>query len=706
MAIEGDVVRILLVEDDEDDYLIVRDMLSAQQRTRFQIDWCSDYQHALESIGERRHDVYLIDYRLGARTGLELVGQAFASAARAPVILLTGQGDYEVDLEATALGVTDYITKQGLDPDRLERSIRYAISHHRALRDLSRSEERYELAALATNDGIWDWDLTTNRIYLSPRWHTILGLPDHDGDSEPGRWFELVHDDDVSRLRAALEAHLAGRTPHVQVEHRIRHADGRWRWVLTRGVAIRDTTGAGTRIAGSMADITDRRKAERQLQHDALHDPLTGLPNRTLFIDRVDQILQRAVRDPSVGCAVLFLDVDRFKLVNDSLSHAVGDQLLAALARRLADTLRPGDTVARIGGDEFVLLIGEIVNEDDAKIVAERIQAALGEPFSVGGHELAIASSIGIAHSSPQLTATELIRNADIAMYHAKDKGSGAYTVFDESMHQRIVDRVSREQQLRQALEKALITVDYQPIVDLTTGQICEWEALARWPGDWEELPPLEFIPIAEETGMIRQLGLQVMHTALTQLARWRTAGLVDDEVSMAVNISSRQLDDPNLPEHILAAITAAQLSASALRLEITESTLMHEPERIQRIVSEVCTAGVSLHLDDFGTGYSSLGALQQFPLAALKIDRSFVASLPGNIGSQAIVRSTIALAHSLGLQVIAEGIEQPAQLEQLRALGCDLGQGFLFSEPLPAQKAGALLETWVAEPVETRFPL
>ena len=701
MATEAEASRVLLVEDDEDDYLIVRDMLSGQRRASFELEWCSSYQQALSEMRAGGYDVYLIDYRLGQQTGFELVSEAFSSATRAPVILLTGQDDYEVDLEATALGITDYLTKQELDPDGLERSIRYAISHHRAREELARSEERYALAALATNDGIWDWDLTANQIYLSPRWHTILGLGDCPGESDPERWFGLVHTDDLPRLRAALDAHLAGRTPHLQVEHRMRHADGRWRWVLNRGVAIRDESATATRIAGSMADITDRRNAQRQLQHDALHDPLTALPNRALFIDRVNQVLERSARDASAGCAVLFLDVDRFKLVNDSLSHAVGDQLLVGLARRLSDTVRPGDTVARIGGDEFTLLLNATPTEADATEVAERLKTALANPFSVGGHELAIAASIGIAVSSPRITATELIRNADIAMYHAKRKGSGGYMTFDESMHRRIVDRVAREQQLREALEKSLIGVHYQPVVDLATGQLTELEALARWPVGWAPLAPLDFIPIAEETGLIRELGLQVMQSALSQLAYWRSTELVDDSVCMAVNISGRQLDDPSLPEDILAAITGAELPATALRLEITESTLMHEPERIQRIVDEVCTTGVGLHLDDFGTGYSSLVALQQFPLAALKIDRSFIASLDvDTAGSAAIVRSTIALAHSLGLQVIAEGIEDLSQLEKLRTLGCDSGQGFLISAPLPCEETRELLANWPREAI------
>ena len=695
MARDPEVLRVLLVEDDEDDYLITRDTLAGQERARFDVEWCDEYDAALAAMREQRHDVYLVDYRLGLRTGLDLVREGFHRRS-APVLILTGQSDYEIDLEATALGVTDYLVKQELDPISLERSIRYAVSHQKALHDLTRSQERYALAVRAANDGIWDWDLTSGRIYFSPRWYAILGRAEGMGDADPDVWFDLVHTDDVLRLRAAIDSHVAGETPYLQSEHRIRHSDGSWRWVLTRGLATCDEDGRATRMAGSLSDITDRLSAERQLQYDALHDVLTGLPNRALFTDRVTQVLQRATREPGVGCAVLFVDIDRFKLVNDSLSHAVGDQLLVALAGRLSRVLRPGDTVARMGGDEFTILLEGVDSTETAAIAAERVQRTLGESVDVDGHDLFVTASIGIALSTPRMNASELLRNADIAMYDAKRRGRARFALFDESMHRRLVDRLARENELRQAVEQSLLRVHYQPIVDLATGRLQGFEALARWPADWESVAPCEFIPIAEETGMIGALGAYVMQTALATLAGWRSAGLVGDDVTMSVNVSPRQLDDPDMPERVCAAIAAAGLPGSALRLEITESTLMLEPERMQRIVSEVCSTGVGLHLDDFGTGYSSLSALRRFPVDALKIDRSFVASIHREAdGSEVIVRSTIALAQSLGLRVIAEGIEDLAQARRLRMLECEYGQGYLFSGPVERKDAELLLATW-----------
>jgi diguanylate cyclase (GGDEF)-like protein/PAS domain S-box-containing protein len=688
-------VTVLLVEDDEDDYLITRDMLARQVGVRFTVEWQAGYVNALAAIREQRHDVYLIDYRLGAHTGLELVKEGFAARRFAPVIMLTGQATYEIDLEATALGVTDYLVKQELDPPGLERSIRYAISHQKAISEKSKSEERYELAVRAANDGIWDWDLERNRIYFSPRWHAIVGRPEQAADEDPSSWFDLVHVGDVGRLRGAIDAHLDGRTPHLQSEHRMRHADGTWRWVMTRGLAIRGVDGRPTRMAGSLSDVTDRRITQLRLQHDALHDTLTGLPNRTLFVDRLNQILQRSLRDPETGCAVLFLDIDRFKLVNDSLSHAVGDNLLIALAGRVSAALRPGDTVARLGGDEFTVLLEDVVDAADATVVAGRILRSLDEAFDIDGNQLFASASMGISLSAPGLGPADLMRNADIAMYDAKRRGRARSAVFDESMHRRVVDRLARETELRQVVECSLLGIHYQPIIDLASGRICGLEALARWPADRPPVAPLEFISIAEETGVIGALGQHVMRAALQMLAGWRKEGLVSGEVCMSVNLSGRQLEDPGLAEQVLSAIEAVALPAHSLKLEITESTLMHEVERTQQVFSEVCSTGVGLHLDDFGTGYSSLTALHRFPVDALKIDRSFVATISEEDGSDVIVRSTVALAHSLGLPVIAEGIEDPAQLRRLRSLGCEFGQGFLFSPALSAEDTRALLEGW-----------
>jgi diguanylate cyclase (GGDEF)-like protein/PAS domain S-box-containing protein len=687
-ARQSEAVRVLLVEDDEDDYLIIDEMLADQDQVRFMVEWRSTYDEALMAIGEQRHDVYLIDYRLGGHTGLELVREGFGSRSLAPVIIVTGQPTYEIDLEASALGVTDFVVKQDLDPAGLERSIRFAISFQKA--------ERYALAVRGANDGIWDWHLVTDRIYVSPRWQAVVGEPEHAREQDASAWFERVHTDDLPKLRSAIATYLDGGAPYLRCEHRLRHADGTWRWVMVRGIAIRGVDGKPARLAGSLSDITDRHVVQVRLKHEALHDALTGLPNRTLFLDRVTHSLQQSIRDASRGCAILFLDIDRFKLVNDRLSHAIGDTLLVAFAERVSAALRPGDTAARLSGDEFTVLLEDVVDLDQATVVADRILRSLAEVFEVQGNEVPVSASIGISLSAPELSPADLIRNADTAMYDAKRLGGARTSVFDERMQRRVIDRLARETSLRRVVEDSLLQIHYQPIVELATGRITGLEALARWPERLPPMEPVEFIAIAEETGVIGALGQQVTRTALETLAGWRRQGLVADEVCMSVNLSGRQLDDPELPEQFRWALNAADLPPRALKLEITESTLIQQVERTQRLFSEVCETGVGLHLDDFGTGYSSLTALHNLPVETLKLDRSFVATISDRDDrDDTIVGSAVALAQSLDLAVIAEGIERPDQLVHLRSLGCEYGQGYLFSPALSAERMGAWLESW-----------
>jgi diguanylate cyclase (GGDEF)-like protein/PAS domain S-box-containing protein len=683
-----ETVRVLLVDDDEDDCLLISGMLADQDRVSFAVELRPTYDDALVAIAEQRHDVYLIDYRLGEKTGLQLVREAFASRPRAPVIMVTGQATYEIDLEASALGVTDFVVKQELSSVGLERSIRYAISFQKA--------ERYALAVRGASDGIWDWNLATDRIYFSPRWQTIIGQSGQACEEQPVAWLGRVHPADMPKLQSAIATYLAGGSSHLQCEHRLRHADGSWRWMMVRGVAIRSAGGEPIRMAGSLSDITDRRVAQGQLRHDALHDTLTGLPNRRLFVNRVDHSLQRSGRDPSTACAGLFLDIDRFKLVNDSLSHAAGDTLLVAFAERVSAALRPGDTVARLGGDEFTVLLENVVDVDEATGVADRIQRSVAKVFEIHGNEVSVSASIGISLGTPGLSSDDLIRNADIAMYDAKRRGRACSSVFDETMRRGVIDRLTRETSLRRAVEGSLLRIYYQPIMELATGRIAGLEALARWPEDWPTVEPMEFIAIAEETGMIGALGAQVTCAALETLARWRQDGLVPEDVCMSVNLSGRQLDDPQLADHVSWALSAADLPPRALKLEITESTLIDKVERTQQLFSEVCETGVGLHLDDFGTGYSSLSALHNLPVETLKLDRSFVTTISDHgDGDDTIVCSAVALAHSLGLTVIAEGIERPDQLERLCELGCEYGQGYLFSPAVSAEDMGAWLKRW-----------
>jgi diguanylate cyclase (GGDEF)-like protein/PAS domain S-box-containing protein len=691
--VTAEAVRILLVEDDEDDFILTQSMLRAQGRARFELEWEQRYTPALAAIREGRHDLYLVDYRLGEHTGLDLVREAWERDPHAPVIVLTGQEDYEVDLQASELGVTDYLVKGTVDAPSLERTIRYAIRHHQAMLDLRRSEERYAVAVRATNDGIWDWDLAARSMHFSDRWKTLLGYDGGSAFDRPDAWFDLVHPDDVERLRREIDHHLTGSSPHFENEHRIRHADGDWRWVLTRGLTTRNSEGKPIRITGSVSDVTDRRNAQQRLVHDALHDRLTELPNRTLFLDRLVQCLSRLERDPNHGCAVLYLDVDRFKAINDTVSHAAGDRVLVELARRVARVLRPADTLARLGGDEFVILLDGIASPAQALDIATRVRETIATPISFDRRELSIVASIGIAQNLDSVVdPEELIRNADIAMYDAKARGGGRCQVFDASMHQRVVDRVSLETQLRQAIEERRLRTFFQPIIDLRTGALRGFEALARWPAGERNVTPAEFIPIPEEAGLIAPLGTLIMRGACHTLGQWREQGLVGPDVTMSVNVSIRQLSGRDLVDLVRAALSDANLPPANLVLEITESTLIENPELVGALLRELIDLGVTVHLDDFGTGYSSLTVLHDFPGDTLKIDRSFVGTLIDRPESQAIVRSIVGLAHNLGLRVIAEGIERPDQLKALTDLGCEYGQGYYFARPLPQDEIEAVI--------------
>jgi diguanylate cyclase (GGDEF)-like protein/PAS domain S-box-containing protein len=697
----GELVRVLLVEDDEDDYLIARGLLAEAQRTRFELDWAPSFADGAEAIVSRRHDVYLVDYRLGEHDGLELTRRTRAAGDDTPIIILTGQDDPDVDLMAARLGVDDYLVKGRIDALLLERSIRYALESARAVRALRESEERYALAVRGANDGVWDWDIRSETVYFSPRWREMMGLS---SDETPGTlddWLELVHSEDLPLLRQALEAHAEGATPHFEHEHRVRAGDGLERWLLARGIAVRGTDGKAYRMAGSMADITDRKRAEEQLLHDALHDSLTGLPNRALLLDRVERSVSRSGRRPNDRCAVLFLDLDRFKFVNDSLGHATGDRLLVAVAARLQDCVRPGDTVARLGGDEFIVLLDDVAGAIPVHAVADRVHRALADPFELDGQALFVTASIGIAVSGPGSTPSELVRDADIAMYRAKGAGGNRAEVFDRRMHEEVVARMELEAALRAAGDAGTVRLGYQPIVGIADGKVMGFEALLRMTdAQGGPLSPGDLIPIAEETALIVPLGRSVLRTACAQLAAWRRAGLVTPRTTMAVNVSRRQLTDDAIVDDIVEILEETGLEGSALLIEITESAYIAEPETIEVLLSRLRSHGVHSQIDDFGTGYSSLTFLRRCTGAALKIDRSFVADVFEESGME-IVGAICSLAHTLGMDVVAEGVERTDQLDRLRQLGCDWAQGFLFAPALqPDEVAGWLARAGSAAPI------
>ena len=563
----------------------------------------------------------------------------------------------------------------------------------RALHALKRSEERLALAAEGANDGLWELDLRSQEFYGSSRWHAMLGLPASAGIGPIAEWMDRVHDDDRVELRAALDAYLAGKADYFQHAHRIRHEDGTYRRFLCRGVAMQGAGNRAIRIAGSMTDTTERAAALQRPHGAGFLDPLTGLGNRAVFVEglgrRLDDFKHRRSTSPF---AALYLDLDRFKVVNDNLGHLVGDELLTAVSRRLESCLRQGDALARLGGDEFAILLNELGDANQANAIAFRIQEALSAPFSIGGREVFTSASIGIAFGHPKYkNPDEIMRDADTAMYHAKSRGKARHELFDADMHARELDRLGLENDLRHAVQTNDFEVHYQPIVLLGSGMCVGFESLARWTRNGKPVPPVTFIPLAEELGIIEPLGTWALQQACSTFADWKRrypdAGL--DYIT--VNVSSRQLMQHNFLWIVEQAVDRAGLKPCDLRLEITETALMDSPKEAGKLLNELREFGVKIYLDDFGCGYSSLSHLAKLPVDALKIDRSFVKNLllPDR---PAIVESILALARTLNTGVVAEGIEQEAQGRELQRLGCTHAQGYFFSRPVSAACAEEII--------------
>jgi diguanylate cyclase (GGDEF)-like protein/PAS domain S-box-containing protein len=530
--------------------------------------------------------------------------------------------------------------------------------------------------------------------YTSPSIERILGY-DPDGLSgDPAT--VLIHPEDHQRMALFL-ADLSSRVGAPQaLDFRIRHRGGAWHHVEAIGTnLLADPAIQG--IVINARDVSERKRAEDLLSHQAFHDTLTGLPNRSLFLDRVAHSLARGARR-NEAVAVLFLDLDRFKQVNDSLGHEAGDALLIAVGQRLITCLRQGDTAARLGGDEFTILLEDITDPTDATRVAERILEQFRSPFEITGQQIFMSTSIGIAlshqrHDSP----SDLLRDADLAMYQAKSRGRGTYAIFDDKMGSDAIERLELDTSLRRAIEREEFHLLYQPQIDLRTGQIVGFEALVRWQTpNQQAVSPGSFIPLAEETGLILTIGRWVLREACRQGRDWQ-ARYPDAPPCVSVNLSSRQFQHPRLVDDVAAALEDSGLHPANLLLEITESGLMEAGGQNVSMLQRLKTLGVRLAIDDFGIGYSSLSYLKHFPVDVLKIDRSFVERLGENPEDAAIVQTVTTLAHTLGMEVTAEGVETREQFAQLRTLGCDHGQGYLFARPIPASDANTMIDRYAA---------
>jgi diguanylate cyclase (GGDEF)-like protein/PAS domain S-box-containing protein len=548
--------------------------------------------------------------------------------------------------------------------------------------------------ALVSTEGRW---LQVNRSLCQ-----ILGYTEKELLATD--FLAVTHPDDLPTALSNIGQLLKGRVQATQMEKRYVNKHGHEVWVHWSASMVRDQYSKSVHLIFQIQDITDRKLAEQQLHHDAFHDALTALPNRALFMDHLKLAVARSLRRDKEMFAVLYLDLDRFKIINDSLGHTIGDQLLVGIAERLQKNLRPGDTVARLGGDEFTILIEDITEEKEAVAVAERIQKELSVPFTLSGREVFTTVSMGIAPSSTGYErAEDILRDADTAMYRAKSLGKARYEIFDKAMHARAINILQMETDMRRALEREEFLLYYQPIVSLEDFRLRGFEALVRWQHPERGfISPIDFIPVAEETGMIIPLGEWVLHEACRQMNRWQNCFPLDHPLFISVNLSSKQFSQNTLISAVADILQGTGVKPQSVKLEITESVVMENIETATGMLRELREIGVQLAIDDFGTGYSSLSYLHRFPIDTLKIDRSFVTRMTDNTENAEIVRTIVVLAQNLGMDVVAEGVETNEQLALLQKLGCENGQGYYFSKPVPADSAEKIIADTYAALTET----
>ncbi len=675
------IASLLVVDADHEsvDPLILR-----LETAGFSVRRTESARDAMMSLETREYDAAIVAETLPDMSGNELLRilRSRYTASQLP-ILISGAPDPESVVQAIAFGANDFLAKPLELPVSIAR-ISTQLARKRAEQALRDSEERYMLTARGANDGLWDWDCRTGSVHYSPRWKEMLGLHAETPCTSVVDWLSRVHPEDRPALERQLEQALKDPAADELVnEHRLLHLDGLHRWVLCRAVVLHDDSDRPVRVAGSHTDIT-RSKA---------NDALTGLANRVMFNDRIGTLMDRYRGDPSRPFSVLFLDLDRFKLINDSMGHTVGDQLLIEVGARLTRVIshqfpEARSIVSRLGGDEFgiaILPAGEAV----ARAAAEALLAELALPFVLDGREVATSASIGVAsvHSGYE-AVMDLVRDADTAMYRAKTNGKARYEVFDGTMRAATLARAQLTQELAHAVKAQEFVLFYQPKIELATGKLAGFEALVRWLHPQRgRLGPGEFIPVAEETGLIIPLGLWVIQEACRQLSEW--SALVPG-IRVGVNVSARQFQEPGLAKDIADAIERAGISPSSLQLEITESVVAGDTEGAERILGQLKQTGVELELDDFGTGYSSLSRLARLPIDTVKIDRSFISQMQPEGSTVEVVRAILSLASSMRLKVVAEGVETEQQQVQLIRLGCPVAQGYLFSRPVPAIEAAA----------------
>lgn len=682
--------KLLVVDDEQVSRVRLKYLLTTAGHT---VITANNGREAIEIIRAQEIDVVLMDIMMPVLDGIKSVRliRQLLDRSQLPIIMMTASDERNQILNAFRVGANDYISKP-LDNEILQARLNSLLLIKKAQKELRESEERYALASRGTNDGIWDWNLLTGEVYLSPRWLEMTGLREQNVADKD--WMQLIHHEDYARTTALLEMHLCGQSDKFETELRMRDQNGNFRWMLCRGLAVKNNTGVPCRIAGSLTDITVGKVA----------DPLTGLPNRVLFHDRVSRAAEQLEHRTGQRFAVIYMDVDNFKLINDHLGHHVGDEFLINVANRIERAIRKSDAfVARLGGDEFAVVVEAIDSVEDAIRVAKRIDQEIGRPFLVGSREILTRVSMGIAIASDRLqgqspTVESLLSQSDVAMYHAKKQTDQAYCVFEASMLEESTMALEMGHDLKLASKRNELRAYYQPIISMESGETVGFEALLRWHrGAHGIIKPTTFIPIAEANGLIVEIGEWILRESCRQIQQWNAE--YRTRLMVTVNVSIRQIAKGGFLSVIQKALEDSGLPPELLRIEVTETVLMQNTDDTIELLDAIQATGVKIAIDDFGTGFSSLSYLHKMPIDVLKIDRSFVMRMAESEKHLAIVRTINTLAASLNLEVVAEGIETPDQLAALKALGCQMGQGFLFAKPEPGERARRMIQrNWQKE--------
>ncbi len=654
-------------------------------------------------------DLVVIDWRVGEPNAVKLASTLNSNPDSHVTSILALVPSEESDAlgKILELGFNDFVM---LPLDRAVLAARLGMIESRmreldqmqALqKDIGQEYQRFLIASGGIGDGIWDLDLATETVHLSDRWKEMLGYQKDEIEDVLEGWLSRVHPEDLTRLRAIIDASIAGEVSVIEQRYRMQMQNGDYRWMLTRAEVVKNEDGKAIRIVGRQTDVDEEDESREAVRTSGLQDSLTRLPNRTVLMDRMHHAFARAQRDSEQSFAVLFFDLDRFKNVNDSLGHITGDKLLRAIAKRVEKACRPGDTVARFGGDEFVILVEDIKDIRAATVAAERIQEEFRVPFDLDGIEVFTTISIGIAlWNSNYKRPEDLLRDSDTAMYRAKAMGRNSFAVFDDDMHSHVVAILHLENDLRRALAREEFRVFYQPILSVASGRIAGFEALVRWQHPERGLLlPGEFIMVAEEMGAIIQLDRWVADQACKQLRIWHQKFRAHSKATMSVNLSTTQLMRPDVVAGIDLILRNSGLYGQSLKLEVTESVLMENAQYASAVLEQLRSLNIAISIDDFGTGYSSLAYLRRFEIDTLKIDYSFISRMLEDEDSFEIVKTIIIMAKNLGKDTVAEGVETRSQLDALIDLDIDMIQGFFVAPALPAEVAESVLERTADSP-------